>query len=533
MRPVTCTAATGSCNRSSAETTRGPSRVPAPCGRHPRLLLALVLAAGCGRKQEDEPPPPAPAPTLPEPAGPVKPREPLKTPALGAAYQGKLVWARAFGGLDRDEAKAVAIDAAGNVAAAGIFTGEVDFGVGKFTSKDTSGFVGVLGPDGKPTWMAQLSAHQTAKEAAAEPTVADVTVSGVAFAGKGNLAVVGWFSNVLQVGDLSVKAKGADDAFVAMFDKAGKPQWVKALGGDNVDIAWGVAAAPDGGLAVIGERRGAADFGGGEFEAKGKADIWLVRLNADGDHLWSKSWGDFGEDNGRAVAFDSRGDVIIACEMDLPLDFGDGKPLPHKGKGDVAIVKLSTVGNLRWARSFGNTFDDVVLGLTVDGADDIIFSGSFEDKLTIGKDHLTAGERADAYVAKLDPDGQPVWARNWGGPWEDMAAAVAADPYGNIVVTGWFQGTVDFGAGPQEAPNGNMDGFLMKLSPDGKHLWSRRFGDKDHDRGRAVAVDPAGDIALAGIFRFNLDLGGTVLTSSTKPGDKIAPADAFFARFGP
>ncbi|HTM20794.1 MAG TPA: hypothetical protein VL172_09810 [Kofleriaceae bacterium] len=511
MRPVTCTAVTGSCNRSS-------------------LLLLAALAACSGKKKDEEPPAPKPAPTLPEPTGPVKPRAPLATD--DSEHSGKLVWARAFGGEGRDEAKAVDIDADGNVAVAGIFTGEVDFGAGKFTSKDTSGFVGVLGPDGKPKWMAPLSAHLPKKDAG-DVTVADVTVSGVTFDGKGNLAVVGWFSNVLEVGDLGVKAKGADDAFVAVFDKTGKPQWVKALGGDNTDIAWGVAAAPDGGLAVIGERRGAADFGGGEFEAKGSADIWLVRLNADGDHLWSRSWGDMGEDNGRAVVFDSRGDVIIAVEMDLPLDFGDGKPLPHKGKGDVAIVKLSTVGNLRWARSFGNTFDDVVLGLAVDGADEVIFSGSFEDKLKIGNDKLTAGERADAYVAKLDPEGNPLWARSWGGQWEDMAAGVGADKFGNIVVTGWFQGTVDFGGGPQEAPNGNMDGFLMKLAPDGKHLWSRRFGDKDHDRGRAVAVAPAGDIALGGIFRFTLDLGGETLRSSTKTGDKIAPADAFFARFGP
>ncbi len=519
MRPVTSTVVTGSCSRCSA-----------------LALLALALASGCGKKKDNEggdQPKVVPPPTVPEPTGPVKPRTPLQ--ADPNQSEGKLAWAVSFGGADRDEAKAVDIDDKGNVAVAGVFTGEVDFGTGsKLVSKDAGGFVGLLAADGgKPKWMVPLTAHLITKDPAAEPQVADVTVSDVVFDGKGNVVVVGWFSNILEVGAIKVKATGADDAFVAVIDPAGKPLWAKALGGPNVDIAWGVDADAQGGVVVVGEKRGAADFGGGEIEPKGSADIWVVRLSNDGTHLWSKAFGDMGEDNGRAVALDSRGDVTLAVEMDMALDFGDGKPLAHKGKGDVAVVKLSAAGNFKWARSFGNTFDDVVLGLAIDGADNIFVSGAFEDKLKVGKDKLVSGERADAYVVKMDPDGEVLWAKSFGGPWEDMAAGVAADRYGNVVVTGWFQGKVDLGAGAVEAPNGNMDGFLMKLGPDGKHLWSRRFGDKDHDRGRAVAVDPSGNIALGGIYRFSLDLGGSVLTSATKAGDKIAPADAFFARFGP
>jgi hypothetical protein len=78
----------------------------------------------------------------------------------------------------------------------------------------------------------------------------------------------------------------------------------------------------------------------------------------------------------------------------------------------------------------------------------------------------------------------------------------------------------------------NKDGFLLKLSADAKHLWSRRFGAKDHDQGRGVAMTAEGDVALIAIFRFRLDLGGNVLESTRAPEDKAPPPDVLVAAFG-
>jgi len=509
MRPATSTAATGTCSRCSLA-----------------LLAAAALAlagAACGKKKNDDQDKPAVdnTPQVPQPPRPPPvPRTPLADDP--GEHAGVLMWARSFGGKERDEARSVDIDAKGNVAVAGIFSAEVDFGTGtKLTAQGVDGFVGLLDGEGKTTWMVQLT------------SAADVTVSDVAIDATGNVVVVGWFSDLLDVAGTQIKATGADDAFVVDLDPTGKLRWAKALGGENTDIAWSVDTDAQGGVVVVGEKRGAADFGGGELEAKGSADIFVVALDAAGNHVWSHAYGDLAEDNGRAVVIDSRGDIILAVEMGMALDFGGGKPLPHKGKGDVALVKLDHAGNHVWSTSFGNTFDDIVLGLAVDGADNIIVSGSFEDKLKIGRDKLEAGERADAYVAKFDPEGEPLWARSYGARSEDMASGVAADRYGNIAVTGWFQDKVDFGGGPLTAPNGNMDGFLLELSASGGHRWSKRFGDRDHDRGRAVAMDGSGNIVLAGIYRFTIDIDGTRLESVHDRGAKIAPSDALFARFGP
>ncbi len=509
MRPVTSTVATGSCRSSSSLA----------------WPLALALVAGaCSSKDVDDGEPVEPAPKIePQVSPPRAPAPEKPLPAYQGEHQGKVVWARSIGGPSQDESRAVDIDAKGNVAVAGRFVGKVDLGAGVVVEAAgiQLGFVGLLDPAGKPRWMQPLRSG------------AEVSVSDVTFDAKGNVIVVGWFSGTLDVGGLQTKAAGADDGYIAVLDPAGKPLWVRALGGDNADILYGVDVDPQGGLVVIGEKRGAADFGGGELPAKGSADIFVVRLSPDGTHLWSQAWGDMAEDNGRAIAFDGRGDVVLAAEMGMPLDFGDGKQLAHKGKGDVAVVKLDSAGRLVWARSFGNTFDDVVLGLAVDGADNIVLCGSFEDKLKVAGAKLVAGERMDAYVVKMNAAGDFVWAKSYGADGEDKAVACAADRFGNVVVTGWFEEKVSFGGAALEAPNHNQDGFLLKLSPAGAHLWSRRFGDRDYDRGRAVAVDAEGNIALAGIYRFSLDLDGATLESIHPAGAKVADADAFFARFGP
>ena len=106
-----------------------------------------------------------------------------------------------------------------------------------------------------------------------------------------------------------------------------------------------------------------------------------------------------------------------------------------------------------------------------------------------------------------------LWSKRLGSTGEDTGHAVAVDSNGNVVVTGFFQGTVDFGGGGLTSA-GDLDSFVAKFSgADGSHLWSKRFGSTDFDRGDEVAVDGSGNVVVTGLFEGTVDFGGGGLTS--------------------
>jgi hypothetical protein len=100
------------------------------------------------------------------------------------------------------------------------------------------------------------------------------------------------------------------------------------------------------------------------------------------------------------------------------------------------------------------------------------------------------------------------------------------------VAVGSFQSTVDFGSGPL-ASVGGLDGFIVKYSPQGALLWAKRFGSLSDDSVRAVSIDSAGNIIVAGYFSGTVDFGGVILTSVPNPVLGSYVADAFVAKYSP
>lgn len=481
------------------------------------LIAAALIAAGCGKKDDSKPTPAPPAPPPPV-AAPVAepPRAPLAPDPGGAT--GTARWLVGFGGKGEDEPRGIDIDEAGNVVVAGIFNGKMPIGDKSIESQALDAFVAKIDPSGKVLWAHAFGGKN------------DDVAAAVAFDSKGNVLVAGWYSDSMKFGSNVLTAVGSDDVFVMSLGADGSPNWARSVGGENTEAAWAIATGTNDDVVVVGEFRGTVNFGAGPIESAGNTDVFALALSKDGEQKWARQFGDMNFDFGRAVAVDSRGDVVLAAEFAGSVNFGGG-PLEATGNRDIAVVKLAgTDGAFRWARPFGNTFDDVVLGLALDGADNIAIGGSYEAENPFEKGAKSNG-RKDAFVARLNPTGELQWSRSWGGDRDDQVGAVAADKYGNITATGWFVNTVGFGGATLESPNGNRDAFLVKLSASGDHVWSQRFGDRDHDRGRALAATAEGELAVAGAYRFVLTAGDERIESTHEKKAKIAPADVFVARF--
>lgn len=165
-------------------------------------------------------------------------------------------------------------------------------------------------------------------------------------------------------------------------------------------------------------------------------------------------------------------------------------------------------GTHRWSARFGDGADQQLLAVAADANGQVIVTGTFEGTLDFGVEQLSA-YGTDAFVAKLSAEGQPVWARQFGAAGAIVeASAVAADPTGNIVVTGRYDGNVDFGGGPLGSDG--YDAFVLKLTANGAFdeatSWGEPSGVGAPQSGRGVAIMPSGNIVVVGNYAYAIEL---------------------------
>src|SRR5262249_55883266 len=140
-------------------------------------------------------------------------------------------------------------------------------------------------------------------------------------------------------------------------------------------------------------------------------------------------------------------------------------------------------------------------------------TGYFYGSADFGCGPLTSID-VDIFVAKLDAkDGACQWAKRFGDAGDQEGVSVAVDGMGNVLVTGIFRDSVDFGGGALPSAGGS-DIFVAKLDANGNHLWSKAFGDLNDQRAFGVAVDSTANVVITGNIKGSVDFGGGVLPSA-------------------
>jgi hypothetical protein len=275
------------------------------------------------------------------------------------------------------------------------------------------------------------------------------------------------------------------------------------VGGAGAHEVGGIAVDAAGNVALTGFYT-AADFGAGPLPSPPPDEVsaFVLVLDEQGGTRWSRGIGPLGPMLGAVdmphVAFDPEGNVVVAGSFTDPVvDLGTG-PLQRVGVEDAFVAKIDSAGRPVWSRRFGGPDFQRTAGVAVDPAGNVVLAGTFVDTgPDFGQGPLPAAGSGDVFVAELDPSGNPRWSRSYGGPGADMASAVGADGEGNVLVAGAFAGLVDFGLGPLHG-TGTYDLFVAALDRDGHPQWSRSFGSRDSKDITALAVSSAGHLAFAG-----------------------------------
>jgi hypothetical protein len=253
---------------------------------------------------------------------------------------------------------------------------------------------------------------------------------------------------------------GEDDVYVVKLDANGNLQWTKTIGGPNRDWSSSLIQTSDGGYAIAGYTK---SFG------VGGADVYVVKLDANGNLQWTKTIGEPADEVGFSLIQTSDGGYAIAGYTS---SFG-------AGSWDVYVVKLDANGNLQWTKTIGGKGWEAGHSLirTSDGGYAIA-----------GTTTSFGAGGWDVYVVKLDASGNLQWTKTIGGPKEDWGASLIQTSDGGYAIAGH---TRSFGVG-------DWDVYVVKLNANGNLQWTKTIGGPKDDWGASLIQTSDGGYAIAG-----------------------------------
>tara|TARA_B100000508_G_scaffold137355_2_gene131763 strand:- start:59565 stop:63446 length:3882 start_codon:yes stop_codon:yes gene_type:complete len=207
---------------------------------------------------------------------------------------------------------------------------------------------------------------------------------------------------------------------------------------------------------------------------------------------WQKSLGGSGYDNARSIQQTSDGGFII-----VGFSFSDDGDLTvNNGAYDYWIIKTDSIGEILWQKSYGGSGGDYAESAqqTTDGGYIVSGrSGSYDGDIT----NFNGGE--DYWLLKLDPMGNILWEKSFGGSWDDRAFSIQQTSDNGYIVAGQSE-SID---GDISGNNGNFDFWVVKLDVSGNISWENTLGGSASDSGRSIQQTSDGGYIVGGTANSN------------------------------
>jgi hypothetical protein len=253
---------------------------------------------------------------------------------------------------------------------------------------------------------------------------------------------------------------GGSDVHLLKTDAVGDTCWTKTFGGTCYDEGWSVRRTSDGGYIITGATTRS------DTE---QPNVCLIRTDANGDTLWTRSLGGAGEDCGSSVEQTKDGGFIIVANTLT------GTP----SRWDIYLVRTTADGDTLWSKTFGDTCYQFGFAVTQtpDGGY-AVAGGTFSDE----------GRYCDVYLIRLDSCGDTLWTKTFGGTEFDIGYSMALTADGGFILAGY---TRSFGTDHAAV-------YLIKTDANGDALWTRTFGGVTEDQARSVQPTVDAGYVIAG-----------------------------------
>lgn len=413
---------------------------------------------------------------------------------------------KGFGVANDQFGLSTVVDGAGNIVLTGYFEGSVDFGDGPLNSAG-----------GYDIFVAKFDSQLTHRTSKHFGDAAQQTGYSIAVDGADNIVLSGYFSGTVDFGGGPLASAGANDIFVAKFDKDLTYLQSRRFGGTDEQRAYGIAVDGDGNVVLTGIFKGSVNFDkkpAEELTSAGDYDIFVAKLDENLNHVASKRFGALDSQECYGLAIDGSGNVLLTGSFEGSFDFG-ADVLTSMDDYDNFVAKLNSELQPVRSKSFGGTKSQYGNSIAVDGAGNVVLLGHFDGSVDFdGQVLASAFSSYDLFVAKLDPQLNHLWSERFGDVGNQFGYKVAIDGTNNVVLTGAFDGLIKFDEKSSLASAGQYDVLVAKLDPQLNHLWSERFGDATGQYGNSIAVDASGNVVLTGAFQGSVHFGGDSLTSA-------------------
>jgi hypothetical protein len=260
---------------------------------------------------------------------------------------------------------------------------------------------------------------------------------------------------------------GSGDAYIIKTNSSGHLQWTRTFGGNDEDGARCVRQTTDGGYIAAGE---VASWGAGDW------DVYLVKMDAQGNLQWQRAFGGRYHDYAIAVQQTTDGGYVVAG---ITNSFG-------AGGADFYVIKTNNQGIPQWSRTYGGSSDE--MANAVQQTND----GGF---MIAGWTYSFGAGDADVYLVKTNSQGVVQWTRTYGGTGFDGAGSARQMGDGRYILAGYMSTDV-----------GDSNFMLMKVDSNGNLLWKRNYGGRNDEIWGCVCPTYDGGFVVGG-WTFSYGLG--------------------------
>ncbi len=254
--------------------------------------------------------------------------------------------------------------------------------------------------------------------------------------------------------------------------------WLKSVGGVNDEVIRGTFVDANRNTHIAGTFRGTMNAGEQSLTSNGFLDFFLAKLDQDGNFLWQKSFGSsVGSDLAVDVDGDASGNIYVTGMSSKNINLGNGVLLnAGTSDDDVFIAKFDANGTCLWAKmGIGNATDyGNEINLTPDNK---VFTIGFANRgITFENTTFSNATNYGMFVSKHNSNGVLEWVKLFSATGEVSGRGISSDANGNALITGTFKGTLTLGTTSLTATSANGDVFVAKLDANGNTIWAKTFG---------------------------------------------------------